>query len=166
MTYFELFQIPLSLTVDIAALSKTYIKLSRQYHPDFHTQASETEQEHALEMTSLLNKAWKTFQNKEATLRYALTVKGILDPEEKQSLSPEFLMDMMDINEAITEGDPANKPALLAKIQAIEDSIYTPVIHIIEQYNDALSSSEELLKVKAYYFQKKYLNRIRSRISA
>ena len=166
MTYFELFGIPVSLQVDTAQLAKTYFQLSRQFHPDFHTNATEAEQENALEMTSLLNKAWKTFQNPDATLRYALTTKGVIDEEEKHTLSPEFLMEMMEINEAISEGDTSNAEQLLSQIRNIEASIYDPVKSIIEHYIDEKTSSEELAKVKEYYFQKKYLNRIRSRISS
>lgn len=165
MTYFELFEIPVSLRVDPSKLSKTYFKLSRQFHPDFHTHASAEEQEKALEITSLLNEAWKTFQNPSATLRYALTVKGLLDKEEKHSLSPDFLMDMMEINEALSEEDAGKDPSLLlAKIQELENAIYDPVKKIIEHYDDLTATQEELAKVKEYYFQQKYLNRIRTRI--
>lgn len=165
MTYFELFEIPFCLQVNAQLLSKKYFDLSRKYHPDFFTQSDSASQEEALEMTSLLNKAWKTFKDPNATLRYALTLKGLLDSEEKHQLSPDFLMEMMDINEQLSEGDPSTFPALEEKLKKIEEAIYGPVKAIIEQYQDGSTSHTQLLEVKEYYFRKKYLNRIRQRLS-
>lgn len=164
MNYFELFDIPFSLRVDPQQLSKKYFELSRKFHPDFHTHAEDSMQEEALEMTSLLNKAWKTFKDPNATLRYALTLKGLLDSEEKHQLSPDFLLEMMDINEQLSEEDPSSFPAMLDQIAKMEQSIYEPVKDIIEGYNEADTSQEQLLEVKEYYFRKKYLDRIRQRL--
>jgi molecular chaperone HscB len=165
MTYFELFEIPFSLQVNTQELTKKYFELSRKYHPDFFTQSDSASQEEALEMTSLLNKAWKTFKDPNATLRYALTLKGLLDSEEKHQLSPDFLMEMMDINEQLSDGDPATFPAITEELKKMEAAIYEPVKAIIEQYQDAHTSEEQLMDVKEYYFRKKYLDRIRQRLA-
>lgn len=164
MTYFELFEIPFSLQVDAQQLAKKYFELSRKYHPDFHTHADDSSQEQALEMTSLLNKAWKTFKDPHATLRYALTLKGLLDAEEKHQLSPDFLMEMMDINEQLSEEEVSSYPAILKALENMEKAIYEPVKATIEHYNDSKATQQELLDVKEYYFQKKYLDRIRQRL--
>lgn len=165
MTYFELFEIPFSLKVNTQELSKKYFELSRKYHPDFHTHAENSLQEEALEMTSLLNKAWKTFKDPNATLRYALTLKGLLDTEDKYQLSPDFLLEMMDINEQLSEEDPSLNPALTEQLEKMELAIYEPVKAIIEHYNDSSTSQEQLMEVKEYYFRKKYIDRIRQRLA-
>lgn len=164
MTYFELFEIPFSLLVDVQQLSKKYFELSRKYHPDFHTHADDASQERALEMTSLLNKAWKTFKDPQATLRYALTLKGLLDGEEKHQLSPDFLMEMMDINEQLSEEEASSYPSIIEALGKMEQAIYEPVKTTLEHYNENTTSQEQLLEVKEYYFRKKYLDRIRQRL--
>lgn len=164
MTYFELFEIPFSLQVDAQQLSKKYFELSRKYHPDFHTHADDASQERALEMTSLLNKAWKTFKDPQATLRYALTLKGLLDGEEKHQLSADFLMEMMDINEQLSEEDASSFPSIAESLGKMDQAIYEPVKDILEHYNESTTSQEQLLEVKEYYFRKKYLDRIRQRL--
>ena len=40
MTYFELFEIPVQLKVDVAALSKKFFALSKKYHPDYFASES------------------------------------------------------------------------------------------------------------------------------
>lgn len=164
MTYFELFEIPFSLQVDAQQLSKKYFELSRKYHPDFHTLTDDASQEKALEMTSLLNKAWKTFKDPNATLRYALTLKGLLDAEEKHQLSPDFLMEMMDINEQLSDEDPSSYPSIVEALGKMEQAIYEPVKATLEHYDESTTSQEQLLEVKEFYFRKKYLDRIRQRL--
>lgn len=164
MTYFELFNIPISLQVDVASIKSKFYELSRKYHPDFFSQATEAEQEEALEKSSLLNKAFKVFNNKEETLKYVLQLKGLLEDEEKYKLSPDFLMEMMELNEALMdakmEEDEATVLNIKAQISSLENELYENIKSIIEHFKDGVSTQEELLQVKDYYFKKKYLARI------
>ena len=50
-------------------------------------------------------------------------------------------------------------------INSFEKNIYAGVKDIIENYNDAAITTENLLKVKEYYFKKKYLQRILERLA-
>jgi molecular chaperone HscB len=164
MTYFELFDIPVSLQVDAAVVKAKFYELSRKYHPDFFSQATEAEQEEALEKSSLLNKAFKVFTNKDETLKYVLQLKGLIEDEEKYQLSPDFLMEMMELNEALMdakmESDEAAIANLKSQISNLEIQLYDSVRSIIENYKDGVSTQEALLQVKDYYFKKKYLSRI------
>jgi molecular chaperone HscB len=54
MNYFELFDLPMSFEIDVDLLNKKYIALQKQFHPDYFTQADETEQQDVLEKSSLL----------------------------------------------------------------------------------------------------------------
>ena len=45
MTYFEIFDIPVQLKLTPSALSARFFSLSREFHPDFHTQADEATRE-------------------------------------------------------------------------------------------------------------------------
>jgi molecular chaperone HscB len=164
MTYFELFNIPVSLQVDIASIKSKFYELSRKYHPDFFSQATEAEQEEALEKSSLLNKAFKVFNNKEETLKYVLQLKGLLEDEEKYKLPSAFLMEMMELNEALMdakmEADEPTISNLKSHISSLENQLYENIESIIENFKDGVSTQEELLQVKDYYFKKKYLARI------
>lgn len=158
MNYFELFELPISLHIDKALLTKQYFALQKKYHPDFFTNATEAEQEDALESSSQVNKAYKTFQDRDATIKYVLQLKGLLEEEEKYQLPPDFLMEVMELNEDLSD-DSAQQ------VKAFEAGIYADVKDSIEQYNDSTITTQQLLAIKEYYFKKKYLQRILDRMA-
>jgi molecular chaperone HscB len=167
MDYFELFGIPTQLKVDSGSLSKRFFELSRQYHPDYHATAGAESQAEALEKSSLLNNAWKTFQSNDATIRYVLQTKGLLEEEEKYDMPPAFLMEVMEINEQLMDLD-SEEDAVAADIRSsidqLQKDIYEPVRKIVEGYQEGITSEKELLQVKEYYYKKKYLDRIRRQL--
>ena len=161
MNYFELYQLPITLSPDPSAVKTRFYALSRQFHPDFVSQGTEEEQEEALEMSALLNQAYKIFQDPDATIKYVLQLKGVLEEEEKYQLSSDFLMEMMDLNEmAMEASEQADKEKLESSIENIQKEIYEPVEPVITHYQDGITTEKELLQVKEYYFRKKYLKRI------
>ncbi len=168
MNYFELFEIPVQLKPNTDLLKKKFYELSRKYHPDFFVQSGKTEQDSALEIASQLNKAWKTFQKPDDTIKYVLQLKGLLQEEEKYELPPDFLMEMMEINEGLMEAheNPDHLPVLDKRILQLQDELYTPVRSIIEHYTENIATEKELLQVKDYYFRKKYLQRILDKMNA
>lgn len=160
MTYFELFGIPVQLKPDTKSLSARFFQLSRDFHPDFHAQAGEAEKEAALEKSALLNKAWKTFQRTDETVRYVLLLKGLMEEEEKYQLAPDFLMEVMEINEALMDPEDADIESLNKQLTNLQKEIYVPVQQIVENYQEGITSEKELLQVKDWYYRKKYLDRI------
>lgn len=165
MNYFEIFQIPVTLRVRKEQLTSRYFELSRQYHPDYFANGTEEQQFQALENSALLNKAYKTFQHPDETIKYVLVLKGLLQEEEKYELPPDFLMEVMDINEQLMDQEgPEGKAGLALAITDLENQIYAPVKEIVETYKEDTHSEKELLQVKEYYYKKKYLDRIKKQL--
>ncbi|MBK7680281.1 MAG: Fe-S protein assembly co-chaperone HscB [Chitinophagaceae bacterium] len=166
MTYFELFEIPVQLKVNTVSLSKKFFELSKKYHPDYFANENDEAQSEALEKSAFLNKAWKTFQNPDATIKYVLQEKGLLEEEEKYELPPAFLMEVLEINEQLMDaGDEPVKDSLELTIKDLQTNIYEPVKEIVENYKEGSTTEEELLQVKEYYYKKKYLDRIYRQLS-
>jgi molecular chaperone HscB len=168
MDYFSLFGLPVQLDVEQKELRAKYLELSRRTHPDYFATSGAAAQEDALQATAELNKAFKTLSNREETIRYVLEQKGLIEQDEKYKLSPDFLMEMLEINEAIAElafeKDPAQEAAVRNQIKQIENDMYTPVAAIVESYAEGITTKEELLQVKDYYFRKKYLERLEQQL--
>ena len=145
-------------------MKKQYFQLSRKYHPDFVSNGTDDEKEEALQISSLVNKAYKIFNNQDETIKYVLQLKELLADEEKFVLPNDFLMEMMDLNEQLMDAKMEDSKLLIDNCQLAiinyQLSIYELVKEIIEGNIEPDITKEKLLQVKEYYFKKKYLNRI------
>jgi molecular chaperone HscB len=62
-------------------------------------------------------------------------------------------------------GDSSETQKLKSVIENLQNEIYEPVKDIVENYKEGSTTEEELLQVKAYYYKKKYLDRIRRQLA-
>jgi molecular chaperone HscB len=161
MNYFALYSLPITLQPNQALVKEKFYELSRKYHPDLHSLAAEDEQAENLEKASEVNMAYKIFIHPDETIKYVLQLKGLLEEEEKYQLSPDFLMEMLDLNEqALDVSEQADIDRLTQTIQQFQTDIYEPVEKIVANYQEGVTTEKELLQVKEYYYRKKYLDRI------
>ncbi len=161
MNYFELYNIPITLQPNQAVVKEKFYELSRKYHPDFYGQSSEEEQAEMLEKSSMVNMAYKVFIHPDETIKYVLQLKGLLEEEEKYQLSPDFLMEVLELNEqAMDVSEQADADRLTETIHQFQKQIYEPVETIVANYQEGITTEKELLQVKEYYYRKKYLDRI------
>ncbi len=161
MNYFELFGLPQAPSVNRSLLAKKYFELQKASHPDFFTQGTEAEKELAEEQSASINKAFNIFQKEERTIEYFLQIAGLIVPDEKYNLPPDFLMAMMELNEALTE---VGEESVFTSIDEIERDLYEEISSVLNQYDPAKTTREDLMKLKEYYYKKKYLKRILDRL--
>jgi len=168
MNYFEFYNIPVSLKVDKDQLRSIFLKNSKKYHPDFYTLDSEEKQQEVLELSTLNNQIYKVLSDFDKRMKYLLDLKGILEEEGKNKIPQDFLMEMMDINEAIMElqfdFDQAAYDKALSDLKIIEAENYKSISAVVEQYNGASDEEPSLEKIKAYYLKNRYLLRIRENL--
>ena len=161
MNYFELFGLPIGFKVDAQKLRAAFMDIQKASHPDKFSQATEAEQILALENSANANKGFSLLNNAEKILPYVLEIKGFLIADEKYALSPDFLMEMMELNEAWMDADTQpEKDYVLAQVNTIKNEISTPIQSLLEADSVDTISEEGMLQIKAYYYKKKYLDRI------
>lgn len=163
--YFNFFNLPLSPTVDQAALKKQFYANSKRFHPDFHTLAGDDAQEEALEQSTLNNQGYKILADDDRRLKHLLDLKGVIGEEGTNKMPQAFLMEMMDINEAMMElqfdEDPAARTKVEGMIADLETEFDREVEKVLNHYDDATVSTEDLEKLKDYYLKKRYLRRLK-----
>ena len=160
MNYFELFGFEVAPVINKSLVAKKYFELQKNNHPDFFTQSSESEQEQALEQSANINKAFATFQDGEKTLEYFLQLKEVIRTDEKYELPPAFLMEMMELNETLTEKDGVTLAAEMAQIEKPMLEEISPLLSLDPAKLDSLAYE----KLKAYHYKQKYLKRILARL--
>jgi molecular chaperone HscB len=167
--YFEFYNIPLSFKIDETALKRTFYAFSKQFHPDFFTMESDEKQAEILELSTLNTEAYKTLSDFDRRMKYILDLKGIMGAEGENKLPQDFLMDMMEINEALMElemdFDEAAHQKVISDVQTIENQLFTEVSDIIGNYDEEMAPQYALEKVKNFYLKKRYLLRIKENLS-
>ncbi|MCX8212267.1 MAG: Fe-S protein assembly co-chaperone HscB [Lewinella sp.] len=165
INYFTYFNLPVSPTIDQAALKKQFYANSKRFHPDFHTLAGEKAQEEALEQSTLNNQGYKILTDADRRLKHLLDIKGALGEEGTNKMPQAFLMEMMDINEALMElqfeDDPAARVKVDGMIGGLEAGFDEDVAKVLNHYDDATVSKVDLEKLKDYYLKKRYLRRLK-----
>jgi molecular chaperone HscB len=101
MDYFEVFGLSRALAIDPATLEKIFHGLSRKYHPDYFTTASEADRVQAVRMTALINDAYRTLRNPIRRVEYLLGLEGFKSDGSKVPQS--LLVEVFEINEQLEE---------------------------------------------------------------
>ena len=165
--YFSLYDLPRSFHPDLGAVKKKYYELSRLHHPDRAAQGNTTAMADALRMSALTNEAYKTLTHNDSLMAYVLKLHGVLEDEEKYNLPPAFLMEMMDLNEAVdsAEESPDSLQSAMGSLQENLRIWESDVNPLLQRYDNGDISEVLLLQIKDYYFRKKYLLRIQDRLA-
>lgn len=157
MNYFELFDLPMSFEIDVNLLNMKYIVLQKQFHPDYFTQSDEAEQQDVLEKSSLLNKALQVLRTPDRLIPYVLQLMGTITDDEKFQLPPDFLMEMMELNEELSADSGK-------EIEAINQALEQEVKPLLASFDFNQPDEKILQRIKEYHFKKKYLQRILDRL--
>lgn len=168
--YFAFYGLPVTFNPDAALVKQQFYALSKKYHPDFYINESEEKQEEVLEFSTINNKAYQVLSDPQKRLHYILELKGQLKEGEHYTLPQDFLMDMMEVNEALMDlqFDPdADRLAVLKKeVDGIEKDLTDQIAALTASFEaeDASNQDRILAAIKDLYYRNKYLYRIRESI--
>ncbi|MCB0700604.1 MAG: Fe-S protein assembly co-chaperone HscB [Chitinophagales bacterium] len=170
VNYFEFYNIEERFHPDAAAVKSKYYELSRKYHPDRYTLADAGEQAEMLRLSSINNDAYKSLKDEYSTMKYLLLAKGVIEEEEKYNLPPDFLMEMMDLNEVVSEleMEPENQELKQRAQQLVDEQMKQwdeETLPLTKAYDEGDKSQELLSQIKDRYYRKKYLLRISDRMN-
>ena len=171
MNYFELYDLPLSFQIDNVLVKKKFYELSKRFHPDFFVNESQEKQDEILELSTINNKAYQVLSDPLKRIEYVLSLHDMLAEGDKYALSQDFLMDMMDVNEALMEmefdHDELKLTELSTQIDEMELSLFDEFKRNTNEFDqlEGADSNSILLKVKDIWYRQKYLMRIRESLN-
>lgn len=118
--HFAVFGLPRGFDVDLGDLEGRYRRLQRSVHPDRHAAAGESQRRIAVQRAALINEAYATLRSPLERARYLLELHHVgVDTEGNAAMSPEFLMEQMELREEMENVRSADDP-LSAVAQLIE----------------------------------------------
>jgi molecular chaperone HscB len=117
MQFYESLGLEPKLALDLDDLKKRFYERSRQWHPDRFTRAGHEEQQRALDMTALLNDAFRALRDPVARAEYFLKQNGL---ELSKDAPPELLEEVFELNMALEELRDGDDSARTELVQAQE----------------------------------------------
>ncbi len=167
--FFELFSLTPSFDLDQAQLTKEYYSLSRQYHPDRFSLASEEEKESAMSMSTKVNEGYKVLKQEQSRIRHILELLDSAPQEGSEQMPQDFLMEMMDINELIMdykmEPSDASLEKISSQVDTFEAELKASFLENIADFDFANPEPSKLAAIKGYYLKSKYLRRLRDNLT-
>ena len=118
-THFELFGLPARYALDTGALEARWRELQREVHPDRFSSASQAEQRASMQLATRVNEAYQVLRSPVKRAEYLLELNGV-DPqfETNTSMPQEFLLEQLDLRDALADASRAGDSAALARIAA------------------------------------------------
>lgn len=103
-TYFEALGLPKRQALDPKRVEQHFRDSAKEVHPDRFAQSSPIERKLALEHTTLVNQAYRALKDPASRAEYLLGLEGVVvGKEEARTQDPGFLMEMLELQEAIGE---------------------------------------------------------------
>ncbi len=119
-------------------------------------------------MATINNQAYQTLSDFERRMAYILQIKGKISENDKQKALPtEFLMEMMDINEAIddlsTDNNKNNEglQRLVEKVAEMEIQTVNQITPLLNGYRENEENDVFWEEIKIFFYKQQYLLRIK-----
>lgn len=104
--HFERLALPRRFSVDPGALESAYLERSRAVHPDFFQSCTAGEQAASEDLSAGVNEAYLTLKDPFRRAEHLLALLGGPSAAEVKEIPPAFLMEMMELREAVESATP------------------------------------------------------------
>ncbi len=158
MNFFAWFELPLSLQIDKSDLRRRFYLKSREVHPDHQADADM--------QAALNNEAFRVLSDDDARYRHVLQLHQVTSLDH-EPLPQEFLLEMMELNEAIAEAETIETIAeLKEQVQKWEQQLAESIAPYQQSWPTQQPELDAALTaLKNFVIKRKYLLRIQENLS-
>lgn len=162
-SYFDLFSIKKSYSLDRHLLRDRYRELQKKFHPDNFANATEQDRRISAQYAALINEAFTILNDPVQRGRYMLSLDGISTDEEHDTrMDPEFLMQQIELRDELDAARLSSLDALNHLSDKVE-SDFAARMALVGEILDGADDSE-LVKARHLVRELQFLSRIRNEI--
>ena len=114
-----------SYRIDPRELERRYRELQKALHPDRHSSAPASHRRMNLSKAMEVNEAYRTLRDDLKRAQALLELHGVTGAADNSSADPEFLMEVMELRESLSEakaaGDAAGVEALSERVESARE---------------------------------------------
>ena len=156
LTYFEIFDVEINISIDLNDLDSKYLKLQSKFHPDKFIKAFSIEKSMAVRISTHINDGYKTLKDLVSRVDYILKINNFIIDENKTFKNSKFLVEQMELTEIIKDSEKS-------KYDAIRMDIKNKIsLLIIEMKNNLFNKDFDILHQNnsMIKFYKKNINQL------
>jgi molecular chaperone HscB len=168
--YYEILGLPRSMNLSAQDLQERFYRLSRELHPDRFVRKPEAERQRALEMSSALNDAYRTFKDPIKRAQYLLALEGFdIGEQRSKDVPPELLEEVFELNMALEEmrsGDDSVRPQLEEAEKNFTDMLAQcdAQLQLLFEQFDSSHSRDVLTQIRNTLNRRKYIQNLVSEV--
>jgi molecular chaperone HscB len=160
-SHFDLFGLAAAYALEPEALERSYREIQSRVHPDRFAHAGEAERRASLQWTTRVNEAYRTLKDPVQRARHLLELHGVdVAFETNTAMPPDFLMQQMELREALEEArNTSALDALRRNLFKEKQSLENAIAEAIDVAKDYAGAAELVRKLQ-------FLDRLDSEIDA
>ena len=160
-SHFELFGLAPAFGLETEALERSYREIQSQIHPDRFAHAGDAERRASLQWTTRVNEAYRTLKDPVQRAKHVLELHGVdVAFETNTAMPPEFLMQQMELREALEDAkDAAQLDDLRRQLRSSRASLESEIAEAIDAKKDYAGAAGLVRKLQ-------FLDKLDSEIDA
>lgn len=161
--YFELFSLNVSFDINLKQLSENFRILQQTVHPDRFANASDQERRISVQRAAQINEAHQVLKSPQRRARYIIEQQGVVfDDQANPVMAPMFLMQQMELREALT--DVKSKPDPEAALSNILSELKASRGQVLSKLSEQLSTPDnaDLDKASQLMHELQFLDKLQS----
>ncbi|CAG9853550.1 unnamed protein product [Phyllotreta striolata] len=158
--YFKMFEIEEGYSIDTNLLKDKFRKYQNLIHPDKFSNKTHEEQTISAEYSSLINKAYSSLMSPMKRAEHLLQLKGEMIEESQTVDEPNFLMNIMSMNEEVD-----NAQEDVVKLKELNEKNRNELNKLTKEIDQHFKNGD-LKAAKASIIKLKYFTSISNRINS
>jgi molecular chaperone HscB len=160
LNYYDFFEIPHHLSLDLKDLERRFYALSRKWHPDRFARAGASELEEALNASAILNDGYRVLRDPIQRANYLLKENGFdIGEQQSKEVPPELLEEVFELNMALEESDAMAIAEAKLKFEKMQEAIDQELTAKFREYDDR-PNREILRDIRGLLNRRKYVTNL------
>jgi molecular chaperone HscB len=162
--HFDLFGLSPMFSIEGEALERSYREIQSKVHPDRFAHAGDAERRASLQWTTRVNEAYRTLKDPVQRAKHLLELHGVdVAFETNTAMPPEFLMQQMELREALEE---ATQKKDSARLDSLHKNLLREKRKLEQAIAEAIDAKRDYAGAAGLVRKLQFLDKLDSEIDA
>src|SRR5262245_2206653 len=160
-SHFDLFGLAPAYALEVEALERSYREIQSRVHPDRFAHAGDAERRASLQWTTRVNEAYRTLKDLVQRARHILELHGVdVAFETNTAMPPDFLMQQMELREALEEAKDASA------LDGLRKNLFKEKSGLERQIADSIDAKKDYAGAAGLVRKLQFLDKLDSEIDS